>query len=294
MPGSSSTRASATVSGKTTTSRAMIRPHQNRGPASPPATAWSRAGQIRSRSHSRACSHHAHTTAWDRANTRTGSAPAVAAWATFGQARCAAAISPLVVVLSHDSCGAIAAVGAAADGGQVPAGFVRDVVERVTPSVLAARAAGRYSGEEVLHEHIRHTVDLLLERSRVLAERVAAGRLSYNAWPDHGTCARRQIRPLTPRDGERHVEAARAGRGALRHGLHQQRQADVLIDGPVRCPGRRRRLPGSALSLCGQVTCPCRGRTTPAPRRPPSETCSPVPPAPRRTPRCQDRTWAHR
>ncbi|MEU9572395.1 carbonic anhydrase [Streptomyces massasporeus] len=82
---------------------------------------------------------------------------------------------PLVVVLGHDSCGAIAAACAAADGGQVPAGFVRDVVERVTPSVLAARAAGRHQPEEILAEHIERTVDLLLERSRVLADRVAAG-----------------------------------------------------------------------------------------------------------------------
>lgn len=85
--------------------------------------------------------------------------------------------APLVVVLGHDSCGAIAAACAVADGGTVPGGFVRDVVERVTPSVLAARATGRDQAEEILAEHIEHTVDLLLERSRALAERVAAGRL---------------------------------------------------------------------------------------------------------------------
>ncbi|SHG26996.1 carbonic anhydrase [Streptoalloteichus hindustanus] len=85
---------------------------------------------------------------------------------------------PLVVVLGHDSCGAIAAARAAADGGRAPAGFVRDVVERVTPSVLAARARGCDQDEEILHEHIRHTADLLLDRSRVLSERVAAGRLA--------------------------------------------------------------------------------------------------------------------
>ncbi|MDK9498592.1 carbonic anhydrase [Streptomyces katrae] len=85
--------------------------------------------------------------------------------------------APLVVVLGHDSCGAIAAARAAADGGKVPGGFVRDVVERVTPSVLSARAAGRDQDDEILAEHIQHTVDLLLERSRVLSERVAAGRL---------------------------------------------------------------------------------------------------------------------
>ncbi|WP_409474031.1 carbonic anhydrase [Streptomyces sp. HC307] len=83
---------------------------------------------------------------------------------------------PLVVVLGHDSCGAVGAACAALEDGMAPAGYVRDVVERVTPSVLAARAAGRVEPEEILAEHIRHTVDLLLDRSRVLAEKVAAGR----------------------------------------------------------------------------------------------------------------------
>ncbi|MEU2226724.1 carbonic anhydrase [Streptomyces sp. NPDC018347] len=85
--------------------------------------------------------------------------------------------APLVVVLGHDSCGAVAAACSALNDGQTPGGFVRDVVERVTPSVLAARAAGRESAEEILAEHIEHTVDLLLERSRLLADAVAEGRL---------------------------------------------------------------------------------------------------------------------
>ncbi|MCX4776610.1 carbonic anhydrase [Streptomyces sp. NBC_01264] len=85
--------------------------------------------------------------------------------------------APLVVVLGHDSCGAVAAACSALEDGRTPGGFVRDVVERVTPSVLAARAAGRDTAEEILAEHIENTVDLLLERSRVLAERVADGRL---------------------------------------------------------------------------------------------------------------------
>lgn len=82
---------------------------------------------------------------------------------------------PLVVVLGHDSCGAVGAACDALENGMTPAGYVRDVVERVTSSVLAARAAGRVQPDEILAEHIRHTVDLLLDRSRVLAERVAAG-----------------------------------------------------------------------------------------------------------------------
>jgi carbonic anhydrase len=79
------------------------------------------------------------------------------------------------VVLGHDSCGAVGAACAALENGMTPAGYVRDVVERVTPSVLAARAAGHVEPEEILAEHVRHTVDLLLDRSRVLAEKVAAG-----------------------------------------------------------------------------------------------------------------------
>ena len=42
-----------------------------------------------------------------------------------------------------DSCGAVAAACAALEEGMPPAAYARDVVERVTPSVLAARAAGR-------------------------------------------------------------------------------------------------------------------------------------------------------
>lgn len=83
---------------------------------------------------------------------------------------------PLVVVLGHDSCGGVGAACAVLDNGAVPAGYVRDVVERVTPSVLAARAAGRVQPEEVIAEHVRNTTELLLDRSRVLADKVAAGR----------------------------------------------------------------------------------------------------------------------
>ncbi|MEV4559329.1 carbonic anhydrase [Kitasatospora sp. NPDC049285] len=84
--------------------------------------------------------------------------------------------SPLVVVLGHDSCGAVAATREAVADGTTAEGFVRDVIERVTPSVLAARAAGHTEDSAFIHEHIRHTVDLLMDRSRVLADAVSEGR----------------------------------------------------------------------------------------------------------------------
>lgn len=84
--------------------------------------------------------------------------------------------APLVVVLGHDACGAVGAARAAVEDGAAGGGYVRDVIERVTPSVLAARAAGRTDDEDFIAEHIRRTVDLLMERSHVLAEAVEAGR----------------------------------------------------------------------------------------------------------------------
>jgi carbonic anhydrase len=83
---------------------------------------------------------------------------------------------PLVVVLGHDSCGAVAAARAAVADGATADGYVRDVIEKVTPSVLAANAAGRTEDADFIAEQIRHTVALLLDRSRIVSEAVDAGR----------------------------------------------------------------------------------------------------------------------
>jgi len=83
---------------------------------------------------------------------------------------------PLVAVLGHDSCGAIAAALDALQDGITPGGYVRDVVERVMLSVLAARDRAISDPEAAVVEHIRYTVELLATRSAVIAERVADGR----------------------------------------------------------------------------------------------------------------------
>lgn len=84
--------------------------------------------------------------------------------------------APLVVVLGHDSCGAVTAAAEAERGGAAPAGYLGDVVERVIPSVLAARALGRTEIDQFVDEHIRRSVDGLVSRSALLANEVAAGR----------------------------------------------------------------------------------------------------------------------
>src|ERR1700748_2413840 len=58
---------------------------------------------------------------------------------------------PLVVVLGHDAGGAV-------QDGAAGAGYVRDVIERVMPSVLAVRAAGHREDGDFIAGHIRHTV----------------------------------------------------------------------------------------------------------------------------------------
>jgi carbonic anhydrase len=83
---------------------------------------------------------------------------------------------PLVVILGHDQCGAVTATLEAIENGTMPGGYVRDVVERVTPSVLTAKRTGTETVDDMVAEHVRHTGQLLIERSTVLAEAVAGGR----------------------------------------------------------------------------------------------------------------------
>lgn len=83
---------------------------------------------------------------------------------------------PLIVVLGHDSCGAVKATLDALDGGEVPGGFIRSIVEKVTPSMLIGRREGLESVDELEARHVVETSSLLMERSMIVSERVAAGK----------------------------------------------------------------------------------------------------------------------
>lgn len=102
----------------------------------------------------------------------------------------------LVVVLGHDSCGAVGAAARALTTGEVPSGFVRAVVDRVIPSVVhLPRSAGALGPEADLapdedaqraallpepsvlgREHVRHTVRMLQSYSAGVRDAVAEGR----------------------------------------------------------------------------------------------------------------------
>ncbi len=85
---------------------------------------------------------------------------------------------PLIVVLGHDSCGAVKATLAALDEGVLPGGYVRDVVERVTPSILLGRREGLTRTDEFEARHVVETGAQLMARSTAIAERVKAGTLA--------------------------------------------------------------------------------------------------------------------
>ncbi|OBK24900.1 carbonic anhydrase [Mycobacterium asiaticum] len=84
---------------------------------------------------------------------------------------------PLIVVLGHNSCGAVKATISAIDDGEIPGGFVRDVVERVVPSVLAGRRDGLTRVDEFEARHVSETLAQLVSRSTAISERVNEGTL---------------------------------------------------------------------------------------------------------------------
>lgn len=85
---------------------------------------------------------------------------------------------PLIVVLGHDSCGAVKATLTALDDGVLPGGYVRDLVERVTPSVLLGRREGLTRVDEFEARHVVETDAQLVMRSAAISERVTAGKLA--------------------------------------------------------------------------------------------------------------------
>ncbi|MEO6794703.1 MAG: carbonic anhydrase [Mycobacterium sp.] len=101
-------------------------------------------------------------------------------WAVLGSIEFGVAVLdvPLIVVLGHDSCGAVKAALGALDEGAVPGGYLRDIVERVTPSILLGRRDGLRTVDEFETRHVNETVAQLAARSAVIAEQIAEGSLA--------------------------------------------------------------------------------------------------------------------
>jgi len=85
---------------------------------------------------------------------------------------------PLIVVLGHDSCGAVKATLAALDDGEVPGGYVLDIVERITPSILLGRNEGLTRVDEFEARHVSATAKQLISRSKAVSDAVDSGALA--------------------------------------------------------------------------------------------------------------------
>ncbi|WP_251014605.1 carbonic anhydrase [Rhodococcus qingshengii] len=82
---------------------------------------------------------------------------------------------PLIRHPRADSCGAVGAALQAIDGLHVPGGHIRDVVERVTPSILLGRSEGLSTVDEFEARHVQETSRRMMERSSIIASAVADG-----------------------------------------------------------------------------------------------------------------------
>lgn len=86
---------------------------------------------------------------------------------------------PLILVLGHDECGAIRATMNSTDGQAMPKGeFIHNLVERIAPTVLAAKAHGFNEIDQITDLHIRDTINELIARSSLIAERLESGKLA--------------------------------------------------------------------------------------------------------------------
>jgi carbonic anhydrase len=83
---------------------------------------------------------------------------------------------PLIVILGHDNCGAVTATVNAYSTGAMPEGFVRDLVERIMPSVLTAQRNGVTEVNDTVVEHVKQTGKRLVETSQIIAKAVEEGR----------------------------------------------------------------------------------------------------------------------
>ncbi|WP_168581437.1 carbonic anhydrase [Gephyromycinifex aptenodytis] len=92
----------------------------------------------------------------------------------YGVSQCG---TPLLAVIGHEECGAVAATLKAVSTGNIPTGHIGTLVEAIAPSVASCADAGVTCFGEVMEENIRFTLRQLLAESPVVADAVEAGTL---------------------------------------------------------------------------------------------------------------------
>lgn len=82
---------------------------------------------------------------------------------------------PLIMVLGHDSCGAVTATRNSLISGTMPPGFIRNLVEGILPSVISPDLPVDATINEMVIEHTRQTAARIAEQSAIIREAVEGG-----------------------------------------------------------------------------------------------------------------------
>lgn len=87
---------------------------------------------------------------------------------------------PLIVVLGHDECGAVQAAIASQQPDAAPLSpYIDSLVQNIVPAVQRVpTVAGYRDPQQVGKEHLRDTVNQLVEVSELIGEAIAVGRLA--------------------------------------------------------------------------------------------------------------------
>lgn len=83
---------------------------------------------------------------------------------------------PLIIILGHDNCGAVTAAVEAVKTAVMPKSFMRSLVERIMPSVMAAQSKGVTDVNGTVKEHTDQTVHRVVDTSYTVAKAVKEGR----------------------------------------------------------------------------------------------------------------------
>ena len=84
----------------------------------------------------------------------------------------------LIVVMGHQSCGAIGATAEFVDGDmQIPSGFQRSIIEKVAMSTLRAQKEGKRDHADYERQNVIDTVRQILARMPDLNQHIIQGQL---------------------------------------------------------------------------------------------------------------------
>lgn len=84
---------------------------------------------------------------------------------------------PLVLVLGHERCGAVAAAVSVVEKNTVFPGAIGEMVEPIVPAVLRARSKGGDLLDEAVRENVRGVAGRLRQEGPILADAIRAGKL---------------------------------------------------------------------------------------------------------------------